>query len=126
MLGFWIFMLIMCLLTPAIMIGFGEFFIKGGPKGINGTFGYRTKRSMKNQETWKFAHQYSGKIWFRSGLAMLPISLVAMIFFYGKSVAVIGGAASIILILQCIVMILVIPATEAALKRNFDDNGKEV
>ena len=57
---------------------------------------------------------------------MLPISLVAMIFFYGKSVAVIGGAASIILILQCIVMILVIPATEAALKRNFDDNGKEV
>ena len=126
MLGFWIFMLIMCLLTPAIMIGFGEFFIKGGPKEINGTFGYRTKRSMKNQETWKFAHQYSGKIWFRSGLAMLPISLVAMIFFYGKSVAVIGGAASIILILQCIVIILVIPATEAALKRNFDDNGKEV
>ena len=28
---------------------------------INDAFGYRTTRSMKNQETWRFAHQYSGK-----------------------------------------------------------------
>ena len=55
---------------------------------------------------------------------MLPISLGTIIFFYGKSVDAIGGAVSIIVILQSIVMILVIPATEAALKRNFDDNGK--
>lgn len=27
------------------------FFVKGDQKELNGTFGYRTKRSMKNQET---------------------------------------------------------------------------
>ena len=35
MTGFWVFMLIMCLLTPAMMIGFGKYFMKGGPKQIN-------------------------------------------------------------------------------------------
>ena len=35
MTGFWFFMLIMCLLTPAMMIGFGKYFMKGGPKQIN-------------------------------------------------------------------------------------------
>ena len=124
MTGFWVFMLIMCLLTPAMMSGFGKYFMKGGPKQINGVFGYRTKRSMKNQETWTFAHQYSGKIWLHSGLALLPISLVTMLFFFGKNVDAIGYAGLIIVILQSIVMIFVIPATEAALKRNFDDNGK--
>lgn len=124
MLGFWIFMMIMCLLTPALMIGFGKYFVKGGPKEINGIFGYRTKRSMKNRETWTFAHQYSGKIWLRSGLTLLPISLVTMLFFFGKNVDAIGYAGLIIVVLQSIVMILVIPATEAALKRSFDDNGK--
>ena len=35
MTGFWVFMFIMCLLTPVMMIGFGKYFMKGGPKQIN-------------------------------------------------------------------------------------------
>ena len=124
MTGFWVFMLIMCLLTPAMMIGFGKFFMKGGPKQINDAFGYRTTRSMKDQETWRFAHQYSGKIWLYSGLALLPISIAAMLFVYGKSVDTTGIAGLIIVIVQMIVMICAIPFTEAALKRNFDDLGR--
>ena len=106
------------------MIGFGKFFIKGGPKQINDAFGYRTTRSMKNQETWKFAHQYSGKIWIYSGLALLPISITTMLFVYGKSVDMIGITGLIIVIAQIVVMICAIPFTEAALKRNFDDLGR--
>lgn len=124
MTGFWVFMLIMCLLTPVMMIGFGEYFMKGGPKQVNGTFGYRTTRSMKNQETWRFAHQYSGKIWQRSGLVLLPVSIVLMLFVYGKSVDMTSIAGLIIVIAQMIVMICAIPFTEAALKRNFDDLGR--
>lgn len=124
MMGFWVFMLIMCLLTPAMMIGFGKYFMKGGPKQINGVFGYRTSRSMKNKETWKFAHQYSGKIWHRSGLALLQVSIVVMLFVYGKSVDMTGIAGLIIVIVQMVVMICAIPFTEAALKRNFDDLGR--
>ena len=79
---------------------------------------------MKNQETWRFAHQYSGKIWLSSGLALLPISIVAILFVYGKSVDITGIAGLIIVIAQIIVMICAIPLTEAALKRNFDELGR--
>lgn len=124
MTGFWVFMLFMCLLTPAMMIGFGKYFMKGGPKQINGVFGYRTPRSMKNQETWRFAHKYSGKIWYRSGLTLLPVSIVVMFFVYGKSVGMTGIAGLIIVIAQMVIMICVIPFTETALKRKFDDLGR--
>ena len=59
--GFWIFMLIMDLLLPFAMIGFGRYFMKKAPKEINSVFGYRTSMSMKNKDTWEFAHKYCGK-----------------------------------------------------------------
>lgn len=40
--GFWIFMLIMDLLIPFTMIGFGKMFLKKAPDQINYVFGYRT------------------------------------------------------------------------------------
>lgn len=49
--GFWIFMLIMDLLIPFTMIGFGKMFLKKAPDQINYVFGYRTSMSMKNQDT---------------------------------------------------------------------------
>ena len=55
---FWIFMLIMDLLLPFTMIGFGRYFMKKAPKEINSVFGYRTSMSMKNKDTWEFAHKY--------------------------------------------------------------------
>ena len=51
--GFWIFMLIMDLLLPFTMIGFGRYFMKKAPKEINSVFGYRTSMSMKNKDTWE-------------------------------------------------------------------------
>ena len=53
--GFWIFMLIMNLLIPFTMIGFGRHFMRKAPQKINGIYGYRTTMSMKNRETWEFA-----------------------------------------------------------------------
>ena len=61
--GFWFFMLFMNLLMPLIMIGLGRYFMKNAPGNINIVFGYRTSMSMKNQEPWKFAHEYCGKLW---------------------------------------------------------------
>ena len=52
--GFWIFMLIMDLLLPFTMIGFGRYFMKKAPKEINSVFGYRTSMSMKNKDTCRF------------------------------------------------------------------------
>ena len=62
--GFWIFMLIMVLLIPLTMIFFGWLLFRKTPKEINYVYGYRTKRSMMNEGTWRFANQYCGKAWY--------------------------------------------------------------
>ena len=54
--GFWVFMLFMDLLIPFTMIGFGKLFMTKLPQDINTVFGYRTTMSMKNKDTWAFAH----------------------------------------------------------------------
>lgn len=61
--AFWLFMLIMNLLIPFTMIGFGFYFQKHPPKEINELFGYRTSLSMKNEDTWKTAHVQFGRVW---------------------------------------------------------------
>jgi uncharacterized membrane protein len=123
MIGFWIFMLIMLLLIPLSMLGLGIYFGKNAPKKINYVYGYRTTRSMKNQETWKFAHNYCGKLWKRIGLIMIPITIIAMLFSYGKDIDYVSNYGLVITGIQIIVLFGSIFPVEAALKRNFDKNG---
>ena len=66
--GFWIFMLAMDLILPLSMVFLGRYFVRHAPGNINMLFGYRTARSMKNQDTWQFAHRYFGKLWYKMGL----------------------------------------------------------
>ena len=122
---FWIFMLIMELLMPFTMIGFGRYFSNQAPKEINSTFGYRTKMSIKNRETWEFAHKYFGKLWYICGLVLLPISIILMLFLRGQSEDVIGNAGAIICIVQLIPLLGSVFLTEKVLKKNFDKNGKK-
>lgn len=122
--GFWIFMLIMDLLIPFTMIGFGRYFMRKAPKEINAVFGYRTSMSVKNKDTWEFAHKYCGKIWYVCGLIMLSISVVFMFLVIGKSEDYVGTVGGIICGVQLIFLIGSIFPTEIALKKNFDKNGK--
>lgn len=121
--GFWIFMMIMNLLIPFTMIGFGRYFSKNSPKEINAVFGYRTSRSMKNKDTWIFAHNYFGKLWYAWGWILLPSSIVPMVFVIGKTESIIGILGGILVFIQMIFMIGCIFPTERALKKNFDENG---
>lgn len=121
--GFWIFMLSMDLLIPFTMIGFGKYFLKNAPKEINAAFGYRTSMSMKNRDTWVFAHNYCGKIWFFGGLILLPVSTIVMIPVIGKTADMIGNVGAILCGVQMIYLIGSILPTEIALKRTFDKNG---
>ena len=54
--GFWIFMLLMDLLIPVTMVVSGKIFMTKSQENINDVFGYRTTMSMKNKDTWAFAH----------------------------------------------------------------------
>ena len=75
---FWLFTLMTVLLIPGCMIGFGRHFRDHPPGEINSSFGYRSARSMRNRETWDFAHAYSGRFWYRAGRPMLAVTLVWM------------------------------------------------
>ena len=121
--GFWIFMLMMDLLIPVTMIIFGKQFMKKSPKEINGIFGYRTTMSMKNRDTWEFAHKYCGKTWYLCGLILLPISLLSMFVVLGKNDTIVGSFAGVVCVMQLIPFAASIIPTEKALKRNFDENG---
>lgn len=121
--GFWVFMLLMNILTPLIMIGFGMMFMRHIPDEINMVFGYRTKMSTKNRDTWEFAHQYCGKLWFICGLALLPLSVIPMFFVIGQSEDVVGNLSGMICIIQCVLLVCSIFPTERALRKNFDHNG---
>ncbi len=124
--GFWIFMLIVVLLIPITMIVFGRLFSKSAPKKINYTFGYRTKRSMMNDETWRFANTYIGKLWYLCGIILLPLSVVAMVFVFGKGRDTVGTFGGILTLVQMIPLIGNIIPTEKALKRNFDEYGRKI
>ncbi|MGX7108662.1 SdpI family protein [Facklamia miroungae] len=50
------------------------------PNKINSLYGYRTKMSMKNKETWQFAHQHSGNVWIKFGLILLLLIIMVMAF----------------------------------------------
>ena len=58
---FWWFMLICDMIIPIVMVIVGRMMWKHCPEHINDMFGYRTARSVKNMDTWKFAHDYCGK-----------------------------------------------------------------
>ena len=111
------------LLIPAIMIFFGAFYSRFEPGEINSVIGYRTKRSMKNRDTWEFAHKCFAKYWLWVGTIMLPLSAIPMFFMANASMDVIGIALVVAMTLQLIPLMCCIPYTEARLKRAFDENG---
>ena len=121
---FWWFMAMVNALLPAILIGFGKYFMRHAPRDINPFFGYRTARSMQNMDTWNFAHQYCGKVWFLGGLAALPLSLLILLCVRGQSEDTIGILGLCVTAAQIIFLFVSVGLTEVALKKTFDAEGK--
>lgn len=122
--GFWIYMLLIDFILPLTMIGFGRYFSTKSPDKPNSFFGYRTRQSMRNRDTWRYAHRMIGMIWFICGIILLPVSVGGMLFWIGKPTSVIGRAGAIICGIQFAVLLISIIPTEFALKRRFGRSGR--
>ena len=122
--GVWIFLLLMDLVIPLTMIGFGTRFVRRPPDRINAVFGYRTRRSMQNTNAWRFAHGYFGRLWRTLGWILLPLSVIPMLLVLGKDEQTIGWTGSIVMFAQMIALIAPIFPTEWALKKRFDESEK--
>ena len=120
-----LFMLFVSMLLPVCMIIFGIVFMKRPPAKINNIYGYKTRMSMQNGETWRFAHLYSGRLMLIFGLVSAVITVIILIYVVvhmPNNIADIGTALSLAQILP---FLLVIPLTESTLKRRFDSNGNK-
>lgn len=107
------------LLTPLIMILIGLIWRRHPPKTMNGVYGYRTNSSMKNQETWDYAHTACSKVWVILGSLVLLISLIFCVLYTEVSVTQMENLSIIVVIFQCISLVLSIVPVEIMIKRKF-------
>lgn len=121
--GFNLIIVIVVSFVPLIMIIFGNMFLKNPPKKPNWAFGYRTKFSVKSQETWDFSQNLIGKYWKTLGLVLLPLSNATLAIMNGSNIDTIGKVVGVIEIIQCVFMIGATVAVSSKLKKVFDANG---
>lgn len=82
--------------------------------------------SMKNEETWEFAHKLCGKICKKVGIIIAFPSLLLTLISFQMNDDMQGVICLVIITLQTIVLICSIFPVEKALKKNFDSNGYRI
>ncbi len=107
--------LLIPILTGAIFIIIGLILLKFPPKKINGLYGYRTSSSMKDQERWDFAQNYSAKEIIKLGGLLMLSSLIGLFCKFKESIAIILGVG---LLITMVVILLI--RVERAIKKNFE------
>lgn len=112
----------MTIFMSLLMFGFGRILMQMPPDKMNYIYGYRSKMSMKNQDTWNFAQKYAGKVWVYSSLINVVISAMIVLIF--KSTDISETVTIIFLnVIQPLILLLVIPLTEINLRKTFDKDG---
>ncbi|TVQ48058.1 MAG: SdpI family protein [Saprospirales bacterium] len=106
--------LLITLVPTGLIFAFAGWILqKKPPKGINSTYGYRTSRSMKNPENWKFAQEYSAKEMMRIGWTLTLVGILGGILQVSDAV---GIVFSVVLIVGSAIWIIY--KTEKKLKEN--------
>lgn len=101
---------------PFIILG--VWFAIYPPKKINPFVGYRTRSSMRNQDTWDEANRYSNKLLIVTGTALI---IIGGIFYFVPLPPVAGAIAA--LALTIVAAATVIALTERRLNKLFDREG---
>ncbi len=120
---FWWFAFGCDVLIPLMMIIFGRIMWKRCPSKINCWYGYRTVRSMKNMDTWKFAHEHLGKQWWKIGRIILLPSVLILLPAYKATETTIAVVFLAVMMVQTVFLLYPIFKTEQALKEKFNDDG---
>jgi len=87
------------------------------PKSMNKMYGYRTPRSMKSQEHWDFAQDYSNVQMKKAALAMILLGLIGHFLNLGRDLELAVSCMIVGILTLAPVFI-----TERALKDRFPEN----
>lgn len=121
--GFFIVMFISNILVAIIMIVGGYFMYKHPPKKINSIIGYRSTMSMKNEDTWRFAHDVCGRIWLKVGVVTLIAAIIVQLPFLHADESTVGNLSMIVNFSEVFILLLSIIPVERKLKATFDESG---
>jgi uncharacterized membrane protein len=88
------------------------------PEKINTGYGYRTKASMRNQQTWDEANRYSSRLMLFCGLALLIIGLLSFFVSFLRQTGIIAGT-----ILTFFIYAVAHSAYGTAFKKKFGKEG---
>ncbi|WP_299216827.1 SdpI family protein [uncultured Dokdonia sp.] len=106
------------LLLGLLFLGLAYYYRKNPPKKINHLYGYRTRRSMANQEIWDFANTQNAKDFWRVAIATMITGVVLLPLH-----------SSLKVFIQLVVLLLglgiAIWHTEKQIDRFFDKNGNK-
>lgn len=116
---FWFYITVMTLLVPWVMHVFGGLYVNDPPAYPNATSGYRTKRSMQNEQTWAFAHEYCGTLMGHMGRVFFPVAILSMLMVWGKPIPAITIQGIVMVLLEIGLFGVLYLATERALKKKF-------
>jgi len=89
------------------------------PKKINCYYGYRTKLSMKNQDTWNEANRFAANLLLIGSIAYFPLVIVYMIFIQDREMQMWASAVSLFCLLLGVLFI-----TEWQLKNYLTNQAK--
>jgi len=89
------------------------------PKNINYLYGYRTKRAMKNTETWKEAQLYSGKLFTIFGPLIMLLTYLLLDLYNPKTATIVNLTGLLF------IMILTIVLTEIRLYKIIKNGNNE-
>lgn len=81
--------------------------------------------SMKNGNTWGFAHHYYRKLWWQLSWGVLAFTTILMVTALGEGNDTTFICAGTMSAVQIIFLLLPIYFVEKALRRNFDRDGKK-
>ena len=104
--------------TPALVIIIvGLLWKKFPPKNINYLYGYRTQRSMQNQQTWDFANQIGPIMIIKTGCLLFLVALISFWLFDTPTAVTINVIAMVVGLTAGVI------SCEMKLAKHFDKDG---
>ena len=112
------------LIIPAVML-FGGYMMKTcPPRSISRWVGFRTALSMKNADTWAFAHACCGRVWWKAGWISLVLSMLVQPPFAKAGEETLETLALVMVLVQSFVLLGTVVYVQRELKRAFDECGR--
>lgn len=112
------------LIIPAVML-FGGYMMKTcPPRSISRWVGFRTALSMKNADTWAFAHACCGRVWWKIGWISLALSVFGQLPFAKAGEETLETLALVMVLGQSFVLLGTVVYVQRELKRAFDESGQ--